>query len=151
MSEKSPNNIGLVDAIFINRQKSMPREQVQEGIFKEDFGLIGDIKSGSSEKQVVILGLESNKQHSEYSNGLCINRFHETIRIRNIELYRFSVGTKLKIGETIQEISIIGKKCFDECKLVQSGVRCSLSTQTVFTKVIQGGAIKVGDLIQIMI
>lgn len=151
MLEKHQNIVGLVEAIFINKQKGMPRELIQEGRFKENFGLVGDIKSGSSDRQVSLLSLESREQLiGDYSKGLCTNRFHETIKVKGINLYEFSIGTKLMIGETIQEITVIGKSCFDECELVKNDIRCSLATQAVFTKVLKGGVVKVGDSIKLM-
>ncbi len=142
---------GLVEAIFIGEQKSAPRQKIEEGILKAGFGLVGDINSGKLNKHVVILGLEDRIQVEKHEKeGLCINRFHETIRTKNIELYKQDIGTKIKIGETIHEISYIGKKCFAECELFKKGNVCPLSSQIVFTKVVNGGTIKVGDFIQVL-
>jgi len=142
--------IGLVDSIFISTKKGAPREQIREGFFKEGFGLVGDVNSGKTDKHVVILGLESREQIEKHGKeGLCFKRFHETIRTKNIELYRLTVGTKIMIGESIHEISYIGKRCFDECELVRKNSKCLLSSQVVFTKVINGSTIRVGDTIQV--
>ena len=150
-TEYYENMIGLVDSIFISTKKGGPRKEIEEGLFKTEFGLVGDVNSGKVDRQVVLLDLESLEQIEKLKEeGLCINRFHETIRTKNIELYKLRVGTKLMIGETIHEIRYIGKRCFDECQLVKKENKCLLSSQVVFTKIINGGVIRVGDIIKVL-
>lgn len=142
---------GVVDEIFISTKKGASRERIEEGIFKTGFGLVGDVNSGKTDRHVVILGTENRERiDKKGKKGLCVNRFHETIRVKNVELYKLAVGTKIMIGETIHEISYIGKRCFDECELVRKGNKCLLSSQVVFTKVINGGIIRIGDSIQVL-
>jgi len=142
---------GVVASIYICKDRKKPRELIEEGEFIEGFGLLGDAYSQKGNRQVTILGVKSREEvENSEIKGLCFRRFVETIRTKDIDLYKLPKGTKLKIGDTIQEISIVGKRCFPECKIVQRGESCALSRENVFTKVLKSGKIKVGDSIEIL-
>ena len=65
-------------------------------------------------------------------------------------LNRLTVGTSFKIGETIQEITEIGKKGHDKFEIIKLFGAYILPVEGIFTKVIKGGIVKVGDKIEII-
>ncbi len=62
------------------------------------------------------------------------------------------VGTKLKIGETLHEVTQIGKKCHaeDGCEIARTVGKCIMPKEGIFTKVLKGGVVKAGDEITIL-
>ena len=58
------------------------------------------------------------------------------------------VGTKLKIGDTVQEVTQIGKECHSGCAIAQSVGKCVMPKEGIFTKVLKAGKVKVGDTIE---
>lgn len=143
---------GKVLEIYISREKGRPREAIGEGLFRRDFGLVGDAYSGNKDRQVCLIGIEGKEKLEQVKNdGLCIKRFKETITTQGIKLYKFKVGTRIRIGESLMEISRVGKSCFLECSIIKTGKRCSLSNEVVFANVIKGGIIKKGDNIKIIL
>ncbi len=79
--------------------------------------------------------------------------FAENITTEGIILYELPIGTKLKIGgETIQEVTQIGKKCHTGCAIAQTVGKCIMPTEGIFTKVIVGGGIirAGGDTIEVL-
>lgn len=76
---------------------------------------------------------------------MCLFRFCENITIRDFNAKKISTGERFQIGETVQEVTSIGNRCFKKCKLIQSGEECDLFTHVVFTRVIKGGFIKIND------
>lgn len=138
-----------VKSFLIKRENSHAREVLQEAYFKKNLGLLGDVKSKGGDKQVSILSYNDRKLIDEKDlKGLCTNRFHENITIEDLNVEGLEIGDVLKIGESIQEITKIGKGCFDECNLFKSGNKCPLSIGVVFTRVIESGKAKVGDNIE---
>jgi len=57
----------------------------------------------------------------------------------------------LKIGETIQEVTQIGKECHTGCAISQQVGKCIMPKEGIFTKVIKGGVVKKGDTIEAVI
>lgn len=140
-----------VIAISISETKGVPKENIPEGNFIEDFGLEGDAHAGKWHRQVSLLGVESiNKMKAIGIEGLCSGKFAENITTEGINLYELPVGTKLQIGETFQEVTQIGKECHTGCAIFQQIGQCIMPKEGIFTKVIKGGKIKVGDEIKIV-
>lgn len=140
-----------VIAISISETKGVPKENIPEGNFIEDFGLEGDAHAGKWHRQVSLLGVESiNKMKAIGIEGLCSGKFAENITTEGINLYELPVGTKLQIGETVQEVTQIGKECHTGCAIFQQIGQCIMPKEGIFTKVIKGGKIKVGDEIKIV-
>jgi len=142
---------GKVREIRIRREKGKSFRSIQEGLFRVDFGLVRDIHSGPGKAQVLLLGREGRERLKDSpEEGLCFRRFRETITTEGIDLFKLPVGTRLQIGETLQEITRVGKRCFPECVLIGMKQPCVLSREVVMTRVIRGGKISVGDAIRLI-
>lgn len=143
--------MGKVIAINISEKKGVPKEGIPVGNFIEDFGLEGDAHAGKWHRQVSLLGVESvDKMKSQGVEGLCTGKFAENLTTEGIVLWELPVGTMLKIGETVQEVTQIGKECHMGCSIRELVGDCVMPREGIFTKVIQGGKIKEGDSIEIV-
>jgi len=143
--------VAKVIAINISETKGVPKENIPEGNFIEDFGLEGDAHAGKWHRQVSLLGVESiDKMKAIGIKGLCSGKFAENITTEGINLYDLPVGTKLQIGETLQEVTQIGKECHSGCAIFQQVGQCVMPKEGIFTRVLKGGKIKVGDEISIV-
>jgi MOSC domain-containing protein YiiM len=140
-----------VVAVNISEKKGEMKKPIPVGIFIEDFGLEGDAHAGKWHRQVSLLGQESiDKMIKMGAPGLTPGNFAENITTEGICLYELLVGTKLKIGETLQEVTQIGKKCHSGCEISKQVGDCVMPREGIFTIVLKGGAIKAGDDIEIM-
>lgn len=140
-----------VVAINISKRKGIPKEQIEQGLFIEDFGLEGDAHAANWHRSVSLLAQESiDKAIAMGADGLEPGKFAENITTEGIVLYELPVGTKLKIGETIQEVTQIGKVCHEKCAIFYTVGECVMPKEGIFTKVIKGGIIKAGDDIEII-
>ncbi|HHY91445.1 MAG TPA: MOSC domain-containing protein [Clostridiales bacterium] len=142
---------GKVISINISEKKGEIKIPIEEGIFKEGYGLVGDAHAGKWHRQVSLLAKESIDKMKEIGiQGLCSGKFAENITTEGIILCELPVGTKLKIGETIQEITQIGKECHDACAIKQQVGQCIMPREGIFTRVIKGGKIRKGDSIEVI-
>jgi MOSC domain-containing protein YiiM len=142
---------GKVVAINISEKKGVMKKPIEEGNFKEGFGLEGDAHAGKWHRQVSLLGVESiDKMKKIGIKGLCSGNFAENLTTEGITLYEIPIGTKLKIGETIQEVTQIGKECHDTCAIKKKVGQCVMPKEGIFTQVLKGGKIKAGDEIEIL-
>ena len=140
---------GKVVAVNISEKKGVPKKTIEQGEFKIDHGLVGDAHAGNWHRQVSLLGIESiNKMKALGIEGLCTGKFAENLTTEGIVLYELPVGTKLRIGETIQEVTQIGKECHVKCAIFQQIGSCVMPTEGIFTKVLKEGIIKAGDEIE---
>lgn len=140
-----------VVAINISKRKGIPKEQIEQGVFIEDLGLEGDAHAANWHRQVSLLAQESiDKAIAMGADGLEPGNFAENITTEGVVLYELPVGTRMKIGETIQEVTQIGKECHQKCAIFHTIGDCVMPKEGIFTKVIKGGIIKPGDSIEII-
>lgn len=142
--------MGKVVSINRSDNKGVVKIPQTEGIFIEDFGLENDAHGGKWHRQVSLLAEESIEIMRENIPTLHDGDFAENITTEGIVLYELPVGTQLAIGETIQEVTQIGKECHTGCAIKQSVGKCIMPTQGIFTKIIRGGRVKVGDSIEVL-
>ncbi len=142
---------GRVLSINISEEKGVVKEPIKEGLFIENSGLENDAHSGNWHRQVSLLGIESfEKMENQGVEGLVPGIFAENITTEGIILYELPIGTKLIIGETIQEVTQIGKECHTGCAIAKKVGKCVMPKEGIFTKVLKGGLIKEGDIIEII-
>ena len=140
---------GTVVAVNISEKKGTPKKTVEEGVLIENVGLQGDAHAGKWRRQVSLLGVESiEKAKLGPTNGLCHGVFAENITTEGIELYTLPVGTKLRVGESLLEISQIGKECHEGCAVSKLVGQCVMPREGVFAVVLQGGKVRAGDAIE---
>ncbi|MDK2563053.1 MOSC domain-containing protein [Romboutsia sedimentorum] len=145
------NKTGVVIAINISKEKGVIKTPIEVGFFKENHGLVGDAHAGDWHRQVSLLGDESiDKIRAMGIDDLGSGKFAENITTKDIILYKLPVGTKLKIGETIQEVTQIGKKCHAGCAIKSQVGDCVMPREGIFTKILKAGKIIPGDKIEVI-
>lgn len=142
----------MAKVISINKSetKGVIKTSQEEGVFIEDFGLEGDAHAGKWHRQVSLLAEESIDKMRKALPDLRDGDFAENITTEGIVLYDLPVGTRLKIGDTIQEVTQIGKECHKGCAIKQKVGQCIMPNEGIFTVVIKGGLVRVGDEISII-
>ena len=140
---------GTVVSVNLSEKKGTPKKKIEKGVLIRDFGLEGDAHAGKWHRQVSLLGVESiEKAKLGPTNGLCHGVFAENITTEGIELYTLPVGTKLRIGDCLLELSQIGKECHEGCEISKLVGRCVMPREGVFAVVLQGGTVRAGDVIE---
>ena len=119
---------------------------LRQTIIDKELGIIGDYPKREKTKRISLLSERIRHLIDEEEfEGLCLFRFCENITVRGLDAGEVSIGEKFQIGETIQEVTSIGQRCFEECKLIQSGEECNLFTNIVFMRVLKSGFVKIDD------
>ncbi|MDD4839302.1 MAG: MOSC domain-containing protein [Clostridia bacterium] len=140
-------------AVNVSVKKGDIKHPVEFVELKEDFGIIGDAHAGPGIRQISLLGKESvAKMEAQGVKGLCNGKFAENFTTEGIVLYELPVGTKLQIGETLHQVTQIGKKCHasDGCEVARLVGFCIMPKEGIFTCVLKGGIVKAGDEIVVL-
>jgi len=142
---------GRVIAVNISEKKGQIKKPVEKINLIKDFGLEGDAHGGKWHRQVSLLARESiEKMQALGIEGLCTGKFAENITTEGIALHTKGVGTSIKVGEAVLEISQIGKECHLDCEILRNNMECVLTAEGIFARVIEGGTIKPGDGIEVL-
>lgn len=119
---------------------------LDKAFFNKDYGMIGEGVIREENRQISILSESVRNQIDlEEKKGLCLLKFYENITVQGLDASSIHVGQSFQIGQSIQEVTSIGKRCFDECILFQSGERCQLFKNVIFTKIIKNASIEIKD------
>lgn len=138
-------------SINISEKKGTPKTKINPGVLIEDFGFEGDAHAGKWHRQVSLLAKESiEKSKGLPTDGLCHGVFAENITTEGIELFTIPVGTQLKVGECVLEITQIGKECHEGCAIQKLVGKCVMPREGIFARVIKGGKVFEGDSIEVL-
>ncbi|WP_066892858.1 MOSC domain-containing protein [Clostridium nigeriense] len=132
-------------AVCTSKHKGTLKKEVNEANFIEDFGIEGDAHAGKWHRQVSLLAFEKIDEFRKKGGNVDFGAFGENLVIEGIELNKLPVGQRLEVGETLLEVTQIGKECHDKCAIYYQVGECIMPKNGIFTKVLRGGKVKVGD------
>ena len=138
-------------AVCISEHKGIQKHPVEEAQLQPDHGIVGDAHAGNWHRQVSLLGIESVQKVQEHiSFQLKPGDFAENILTEGICLYQLPVGTKLKIGPVLAEVTQIGKECHNDCAIRKATGTCVMPTEGIFAVVVREGTVRPGDQVTII-
>lgn len=143
---------GTVIAVCASVEKHVQKEDVGSATLIEELGLEGDAHAGFAHRQVSLLADESiDKMRAKGLSDLRPGAFGENLTTRGIDLVSLQVGQRLRLGEgVVLEVSQIGKECVDRCAIYYQAGDCIMPREGIFARVIKGGLVKKGDVIEVM-
>ena len=106
-----------VVAVSISEKKGTKKHTVPFVNLIEDFGIEGDAHAGKWHRQVSLLAQESMENMKKKLPTLKAGDFAENILTEGIILYKLPIGTILKIGQCMLEVTQIGKECHFGCEI----------------------------------
>jgi len=140
-----------ITAVCKSKRKGTKKQIVAEGIFKEEYGLVGDAHAASdTHRQVSLLAIESIAKMHNLGLDLGPGDFAENLTTEGIELVSLPIGTNLSVGEgIILEVTQIGKECHTGCAIYHQVGKCIMPEEGIFVRVIRGGLVRAGDPIEV--
>ena len=132
-------------AICISKHKGTLKNEVSEAKFNEEFGIEGDAHAGKWHRQVSLLAFEKIDDFRNKGGNVDFGAFGENLVVDGIELHKLPVGQQLQVGEVLLEVTQIGKECHDKCAIYYQVGECIMPKNGIFTRVLKGGKVKVGD------
>ncbi|MFC2068846.1 MOSC domain-containing protein [Chloroflexota bacterium] len=140
-------------AVCRSDEKGTSKKMVDKAVVKEAYGLVDDAHADSStHRQVSLLAIESIKKMGEMGLDIQPGDFAENLTTEGIELTLLPIGTWLAVGDDVLlEVSQIGKKCHTGCAIFRQVGKCIMPQEGVFAKVIQGGQVKEGDGLRVLL
>ena len=136
---------GKILALSISKKKGIPKTNVAEVKLKENWGIEGDVHAGNWHRQISFLAMESIEKMRAKGLNVRPGAFAENITTEFIDIPNLTVGDEVHIGETVLEITQIGKECHQKCAIFYKAGDCVMPREGIFAKVLKDGEIKTGD------
>jgi cyclic pyranopterin phosphate synthase len=141
---------GRIKAISVSEKKGIQKTNIPKVELKNNFGIIGDAHAGNWHRQVSLLAAESIEKMVAQGAHVGPGDFAENITTQGIDLCNLHLGSKLKLGQSVElELTQFGKKCHNHCAIFHQVGDCIMPREGVFARVTQPGWINVGDIIEI--
>ena len=140
-----------VVAVCKSDKKGTAKQDVKEGLLKEDYGLVGDAHADCcTHRQVSLLAMDSIDKMRGLGFDVNPGDFAENLTIEGIDLVSLPVGKRIFVGKEVTlEVTQIGKECHSGCAIYRQIGKCILPKEGVFAKVIRGGFVRAGDRVRI--
>ena len=141
--------MGEVMGICISEKRGTAKVEVEEANLIEDFGIEHDAHAGNWHRQVSLLSFETREAFKARGAEIDDGAFGENIIVSGIDLIHLPVGTQIKSGDVLLEVTQIGKECHSHCEIYHRMGECIMPTNGIFTRVRHGGKLKKGDQIKV--
>ena len=143
--------MAYVTAVNISEKKGVRKHEVPYIELKLCHGIVGDAHAGDWHRQGSLLADESvDTMRNICPIPLDAGVFAENINTRGIELKTLAIGTRLRVGETVLEVTQIGKQCHNDCEIKRTAGKCVMPTEGIFAIVIKEGRVQAGDEIEVL-
>ncbi len=137
-------------SINVSPHKGTFKYPAEQAELRIDHGIVGDAHAGNWHRQISLLAQESIDSMTRMGvDGLVPGKFAENITTEGIELFTLPVGTRLRLGECLTEVTQIGKECHQHCEVFKKVGKCVMPTEGIFVKVLTEGVIRPGDAVVI--
>ena len=132
-------------AVCISENKGERKTPVESVELRENHGIVGDAHAGDWHRQVSLLASESIDEMRALGLDVDSVDFAENLTTSGIELVSIPVGTRLQVGDTVLEVTQIGKECHTRCAIFYQAGDCVMPKEGIFARVITGGMIRPGE------
>jgi MOSC domain-containing protein YiiM len=134
--------VAHVIAVCISANKGERKTPVAVVELRENHGIVGDAHAGEWHRQVSLLASESIDKMRKLGLDVNSGDFAENITTSGIELVSLPIGTRIQVGETLLEVTQIGKECHTRCAIFYQAGDCVMPKEGIFARVITGGMIR---------
>jgi molybdopterin adenylyltransferase len=136
-------------SVNISEEKGTIKKPV-DAIMLTNNGVKNDAHAGPWNRQVSLLGTESIvKFEKEAIRKIKYGEFAENITTEGAELWTMQPLDRLISGETVLEVTQIGKECHGtSCAIFKEVGNCVMPKEGIFCRVIKPGSLQVGDILE---
>lgn len=137
--------MGKVLAVCTSERRGIPKADAGSGYFSADWGLDGDAHAGHWHRQVSLLSADKVEAFNQKGADVVPGAFGENLVVAGIDFRALPVGTLLRCGDVLFEMTQIGKECHNHCEIYHRMGDCIMPREGVFARVLEPGTIRVGD------
>jgi MOSC domain-containing protein YiiM len=139
-----------VTSVNLSAKKTVRKTPGETGTLVVGSGFAGEAHAGDWHRQVSLLAQESIAKMQAKGRDVDAGDFAENITTTGIDLVSLPVGTKVRVGASLLEVTQIGKECHTKCAIYYQAGDCVMPKEGIFAIVLEGGDVSVGDEIAVV-
>ena len=137
--------MGKVLAVCTSAVRGVQKENQGAARLIAGYGLDGDAHAGDWHRQVSLLSADEIAAFNARGAAVEPGAFGENLIVEGIDFRTLPVGTLLRCGDVLFEVTQIGKACHHHCAIFHKMGDCIMPREGIFARVLEGGRIAVGD------
>ena len=141
---------GSVVAVNISLKKGEQKTPVPAVELRENHGIVGDAHAGDWHRQISLLAEESIDKMRRLGLDVDPGAFAENVTTRGLDLVALPIGTRLRVGEALLEVTQIGKECHNRCAIFYQAGDCVMPKEGIFARVLRGGTVTAGTVVEVL-
>ena len=142
--------MSTIKAICLSEKKGTQKHPVPAARLVEDWGLEGDAHAGHWHRQVSLLSCEKIEAFRAKGADGAFGAFGENLVVEGFDFKALPIGTRFQCGDVVLELTQVGKQCHAHCEIYKVMGDCIMPREGVFTRVLHGGTISVGDTLTVL-
>jgi cyclic pyranopterin phosphate synthase len=146
-----PESTGArVVSVNVSPGKGERKKPVGSAVLRAEHGLEGDGHAGAWHRQVSLLARESIDKMVAKGLDVGPGDFAENLTTVGIDLPALPLGSRLRVGPALLEVTQIGKVCHDRCAIYYQAGDCVMPREGIFARVLEGGEVLRGDAVEVV-
>lgn len=141
---------GKIVAVSTSRRKGEKKIPVPSASLVRGHGIPGDAHAGPGYRQVSLLSVESIAKMRALGLSVGPGDFAENVTVEGIEIATLPIGSRIRIGSAVVEITQIGKECHERCAIYFRVGDCVMPREGVFGRVVVDGSVAPGDIAEVV-
>ena len=142
--------MGKVIAVCTSPAKGTQKTNVGTANFIADWGIENDAHAGHWHRQVSLLSFDKIEAFRARGAQVADGAFGENLVVAGIDFRALPLGARFGCNDVVLELTQIGKECHSGCAIYKAMGECIMPKEGVFTKVLHGGTISVGDELRVL-
>ena len=142
--------MGKIIAVCTSPEKGTQKQNVGSALLVEDWGIQGDAHAGKWHRQGSLLSYDRVEEFRARGAQVEPGAFGENLLVEGFDFKSLPVGTRFGCNGAVLELTQIGKQCHAHCQIYRQVGDCIMPREGVFTRVLRGGVVRVGDELTIL-
>jgi molybdenum cofactor synthesis domain-containing protein len=152
LEEKKENTEknGTLLHICISAKKGICKHEITSANILADFGMEEDVHAGDWHRQISLLTHVDIESMRAKGLKLKPGAFGENLVIDGLDANELGIGSQIKVGPVLMELTQIGKVCHTRCAIYYTTGDCIMPRLGLFARVIEGGEVKSGMKVEVV-
>lgn len=144
------SNSGRIVAVCVSKAKGTAKHRVVEAALCTNWGIHGDAHAGQWHRQISLLAQESIDKMRAQGLKVRPGSFAENITTEGIVLHTLPLGTRLRLGNALAEVTQIGKECHAKCAIYEAAGDCVMPREGIFVRILEPGMVRAGSEVRVL-
>lgn len=136
--------------VCISAKKGIAKHEIPSANIMVEHGMEGDAHAGDWHRQVSLLAHVDIESMRAKGLNLKPGAFGENLVVDGLDTDHLGIGSQLRLGPVLLELTQIGKVCHTHCAIYYATGDCIMPRTGLFARVLQGGELKPGMPVEVL-